>query len=76
MRATSSMEWETIMTVSYTHLDGETGHLRGDGDEVVLLVVGLDAHKNFHAVLDGGLVYNDGLEAALQRGVLLDIRCV
>ena len=43
---------------------------------MVALVVGGDALDDLHAVLDGGLLHDDGLEAPLQGGVLLDVLAV
>src|SRR5699024_8979595 len=62
--------------IPLAHGDGQPGHLGGDGDKVVLLIVGLDAHEDLHRVLDGGLLHDDGLEAPLQGGVLFDVLAV
>ena len=40
---------------------------------LTLLVVGGDALDHLYAVLNGGLLNDDGLEAPFQGGVLLDV---
>ena len=47
-----------------------------DADAVVHLVALLEAAQDRDRVLDGGLADVDGLEAALERGVLLDVLAV
>ena len=51
-------------------------HLVADGHTMVVLIVVGDAAQDLHAVLDGGLVDRDGLEAALEGGVLFDMLAV
>ena len=53
-----------------------TQHPLGDGDAVELLVVMGDALQNLQRILDIRLVDGDGLEPALQRGVLFDVLAV
>ena len=48
----------------------------GTRTQVVLFVIDLDAAQHFDAVVDRGLLDLDGLEAALERGVFLDILAV
>jgi hypothetical protein len=43
---------------------------------MVVLVIMLDALEDLDGVRDGGLVHRDGLEAALQSGVLFDVLAV
>ena len=54
------------------------GHERlvGDRDPVVRLVAVAEALEDLDGVGDGGLVDLDGLEAALERGVLLEVLAV
>ena len=47
-----------------------------DLDSVVVLIVFLDAKEDLIGVLDGRFVDFDGLEAALQSGILLDVPTV
>ena len=65
-----------VGNVPLTHGHRQTAHLRGDGHLVVGLIVGGDALNDLDALLDGGLLHNDGLEAALQGGVLLNVLAV
>ena len=53
-------------------LDG----LRGVEDLVVLLVAFLEPHEDLHRLGGGRGIYGDGLEAALQGAVLLDVLAV
>src|SRR3712207_8419543 len=50
--------------------------LVGDGDPVVLLVAVAQALEDLDRVGDRGLLDLDGLEAALERGVLLEVLAV
>ena len=50
--------------------------IRADGDMVEGLIIGGDALENLHRVVDGGLLHDDGLEAALQGGILLNVLAV
>ena len=50
-----------------------TGNVVWHSDPVVVLVIIFDAQKHLHRVPDRGLGYGDGLEAAFQRRVLLNI---
>ena len=43
---------------------------------MVLFIVGGQALEDIHRVLDGGLIDGDGLEAALQSGVLFNVLSV
>ena len=43
---------------------------------MVILIIMCDAAQDLHAVLDRRLRHGDGLEAALKRGVLLDVLAV
>ena len=67
---------ESVGDVPLAHYDGLTAHLIGDGDAVVVLIIMRDAAQDLHAVLDRRLRYGDGLEAALERGVLLYVLAV
>ena len=67
---------EAVGDVPLGHGHRQAAHLGGDGHEVEPLVVGGDALDDLHAVLDGGLLHHDGLEAPLQGGVLLDVLAV
>ena len=59
---------------------GEVGRrdqrLVGDGDAVVLLVPIAQTLEDLDGVRDGGLLDLDGLEAPLERGVLLEVLAV
>ena len=43
---------------------------------VIVFVIGGDALDDLHRLIDGGLLHHDGLEAALQGGVLFNILAV
>ena len=67
---------EAVGDVAVRELGG--GDQRGvlDADAVVVLVALLEAAQDRDRVLDGGLVDQHRLEAALERGVLLDVLAV
>ena len=55
---------------------GGLDRLVGDGDLVVLLVALADAHQDVDGLLERRLLDHDRLEAALERGVALDVLAV
>ena len=65
-----------IGDIPLTHGGGQPAHVRADGHLVKGLVIGGDALEDLHRVIDGGLLHDDGLEAALQGGILLDVLAV
>ena len=67
---------EAVGYIPLAHQHRLTAHLVGYLDAVVVLVVVRYAAQNFDAVLYRRLVDRDGLEAALKRGILLDMLAV
>ena len=66
----------TVGDVPLAHHHRLAADVRADGHVVEGFIVGGDALQNFHRVVDGGLLHDDGLEAALQGGVLFDVLAV
>ena len=66
----------SVGNVPLAHGDGQTAHLLGDRHLVEAGVVGSNSLQNTDAVSDGGFLHQHRLEAALQRGVLLDVLAV
>jgi hypothetical protein len=67
---------ETAGDVAVGELGGGLDGLVGEGGLVVLLVLAADALEDEDGVVHGGRLDLHGLEAAVERGVLLDILAV
>ena len=67
---------EAVCDIALAHSDGLFAHVIGNLHPVVVLVIMRDAAENRDAVLDGGLIHRNRLEAALQRGVFFNVLAV
>ena len=67
---------EAVADIALRELHGGLQRLIGDGQLVVRLVLVPQTLQNLQRGLRGGLTHGDRLEAALQRGVLLDVLAV
>ena len=67
---------EAVGHIARAQLGGGLDRLVGDLEPVVLLVALLDALEDLDRVLDRRLLDQHGLEAALERGVALDVLAV
>ena len=66
----------TVGDVAVGEVRRRDDRLVGDGDAVVLLVPVAQTLQDLDGVRDGGLLDLDGLEAPLERGVLLEVLAV
>ena len=62
--------------IPLAHGDSKAAHGGGDGYLMEGLVIGGDALNHLDAVLNGGLLHDNGLEPPLQGGVLLNMLTV
>ncbi len=67
---------EAVGDVAVRERRGGDDRVVADRDAVVVLVALLEAAEDRDRVLDAGLAHEHGLEAALERGVLLDVLAV
>ena len=67
---------EAVGHVACGEVGGGVEGLFGDDEFVVLLVAALDAFEDLDGLFDGGLFDEDGLEAAFEGGVALDVLAV
>ena len=72
----SLIRQETVVDIPAGEGYGGLQRLIGDGQLVVSFVLIPQALQNGHGVLGRGLAHGDGLEPALQRGILLDVLAV